>query len=180
MRRIFAVVAALALTGCSAGTSTAPQTHEVTLVTHDSFAVKDGLLDEFQKSSGITVKQIPSGDAGALTTKLTLTKANPIGDVAFGVDSTFASRALGEGVFAEYASPEAAKGAQRYQVDGSNRLHAVDVGDVCLNVDPAKLGGVVPTSYEDGPEVQGQAGRGEPGHVLAGARVPARHDREVR
>ncbi|MEU0885936.1 thiamine ABC transporter substrate-binding protein [Lentzea sp. NPDC005914] len=149
MRRIFAVVAALALTGCSAGTSTAPQTHEVTLVTHDSFVVKDGLLDEFQKASGITVKQIASGDAGELTNKLVLTKSNPIGDVAFGIDSTFASRALGEGVFAEYASPEATKGAQRYKADDSNRLHAVDVGDVCLNIDPAKLGGVEPASYED-------------------------------
>ncbi|KJK52261.1 ABC transporter substrate-binding protein [Lentzea aerocolonigenes] len=149
MRRIWAVLAAVALTGCSAGTSTAPQTHEVTLVTHDSFVVKDGLLDEFQKATGITVKQIASGDAGELTNKLVLTKANPIGDVAFGVDSTFASRALAEGVFAEYASPEATKGAQRYQADTSNRLHAVDVGDVCLNIDPAKLGGVEPASYED-------------------------------
>ena len=149
MRRIFAAVAVLALTGCSAGTSTGPQTHEVTLVTHDSFAVKPEVLDEFQKSSGITVKQIASGDAGELTNKLVLTKSNPIGDVAFGVDSTFASRALSEGVFAEYASPEASKGAQRYKADDSNRLQAVDVGDVCLNIDPAKLGGVEPTSYED-------------------------------
>ena len=149
MRKIFAVCAALVLTGCSAGTSTAPQTHEVTLVTHDSFAVKEGLLDEFQKATGITVKQIASGDAGELTNKLVLTKANPIGDVAFGVDSTFASRALAEGVFAEYASPEASKGAQRYQVHSTGRLHAVDVGDVCLNIDPAKLGGVEPASYED-------------------------------
>lgn len=149
MRRICAVFAALALTGCSAGTSTAPQSHEVTLVTHDSFAVQPEVLEEFQKSSGITVKQFPSGDAGELTNKLVLTKANPIGDVAFGVDSTFASRALSEGVFAEHASPEASKGAQRYQVDATGRLHAVDVGDVCLNIDPAKLGGVEPASYED-------------------------------
>ncbi|HUQ54051.1 thiamine ABC transporter substrate-binding protein [Lentzea sp.] len=150
MRRIFAVfAAAVALTGCSAGSSTAPQSHEVTLVTHDSFAVKPEVLDEFQKSSGITVKQLASGDAGELTNKLVLTKSNPIGDVAFGVDSTFASRALAEGVFAEYASPEASKGAQRYQADGTNRLQAVDVGDVCLNIDPAKLGGAEPKSYED-------------------------------
>src|SRR5690242_6797357 len=149
MRRIWAVLAAVALTGCSAGTSTAPQTHEVTLVTHDSLVMKPEMLEEFQKSSGITVKQIANGDAGELTNKLVLTKANPIGDVAFGVDSTFASRALAEGVFAEYASPEAAKGAQRYKADDSNRLQAVDVGDVCLNIDPSKLGGAEPASYED-------------------------------
>jgi ABC transporter substrate-binding protein (ThiB subfamily) len=121
----------------------------VTLATHDSFVVKPEVLEEFQKSSGITVKQIANGDAGELTNKLVLTKANPIGDVAFGVDSTFASRALAEGVFAEYASPEATKGAQRYKADDSNRLQAVDVGDVCLNIDPSKLGGTEPASYED-------------------------------
>lgn len=149
MRKILAVAAALVLAGCSAGTSTAPETHEVTLVTHDSFAVKPEVLDEFQKSSGITVKQVASGDAGELTNKLVLTKANPIGDVVFGIDSTFASRALSEGILASYSSPEGSKGAQRYQVDPTARLHAVDVGDVCLNIDPARLGGVEPTSYED-------------------------------
>lgn len=151
MRRICAVLAtaAVALAGCSGGTSGSSSAREVTLVTHDSFAVDSAVLEEFQKASGITVKQLASGDAGELTNKLVLTKSNPIGDVAFGVDSTFASRALAEGVFAEYDSPEAAKGAQRYQADDTNRLHAVDVGDVCLNIDPAELGGDEPKSYED-------------------------------
>ncbi len=47
---------------------------------------------------------------GALTNKLVLTKENPLGDVAFGVDNTFASRALDEGVFAPSAAtlPEGA------------------------------------------------------------------------
>jgi thiamine transport system substrate-binding protein len=149
LRRVLTAVACLSLVaGCSlsggGGSAPAASDHVVTLVTHDSFTAKQETLDAF--------KQVASGDAGALTNKLVLTKSNPIGDVAFGVDSTFASRALSEGVFAEYASPEAAKGAQRYQVDGSNKLHAVDVGDVCLNVDIAGLaakGVPEPTSYED-------------------------------
>jgi thiamine transport system substrate-binding protein len=156
LRRVLtATTAFVLLTGCSLGgsTSSAPQGERVvTLVTHDSFVAKPETLAEFKKDTGITVKLLASGDAGELTNKLVLTKANPIGDVAFGVDSTFASRALAEGVFAEYASPEATKGAQRYQVDGSNRLHAVDVGDVCLNVDVAGLAGKgvpEPTTYDD-------------------------------
>lgn len=144
----FLIATALLVVGCSAGTQT-PKTHEVTLVTHDSFAVNQEVLDEFQKSSGITVKQLASGDAGELTNKLVLTKGNPIGDVAFGVDSTFASRALQEGVFAEYKTPEADKGAQRYKADDTNRLHAVDVGDVCVNIDTAALAGDEPKTYED-------------------------------
>ena len=39
---------------------------EITLVTHDSFAVSKGLLDAFTKESGITVTVLKSGDAGQL------------------------------------------------------------------------------------------------------------------
>jgi thiamine transport system substrate-binding protein len=146
MKRILLIT--LLVAGCSTGTQTA-KTHEVTLVTHDSFVVKQEVLDEFQRTSGITIKQLASGDAGELTNKLVLTKANPIGDIAFGVDSTFASRALNEGVFAEYKTPEADKGAQRYKADDSNKLHAVDVGDVCINLDTGALAGTEPKSYDD-------------------------------
>jgi len=119
----------------------------VTLVTHDSFAVRKELLDEFQKSSGITVEVRKSGDAGALTNQLVLTKANPIGDIAFGVDSTFASRALNENVFQPYQSADANK---RYQLDDTNRLTAVDIGDVCVNVHNAGLKGAPePKTFED-------------------------------
>ncbi|MFD7655184.1 thiamine ABC transporter substrate binding subunit [Actinosynnema sp. NPDC059797] len=141
-RPLLSAAAALALlSGCSVAATNGPAEGErvVTLVTHDSFAASQEVLDAFKAETGITIKPLASGDAGEVTNKLVLTKDNPIGDVAFGVDSTFASRALAEGVFAEYASPEARHGAQRYQLDPPNRLHAVDVGDVCLNVDVAAL-----------------------------------------
>ena len=110
---------------------------KVVLVTHDSFAAPQELLDKFKKDTGITIDVRKVGDAGALTNQLVLTKDKPIGDLAYGVDNTFASRALDEKVFAEYKSPEAGKGPQRYQIDDTGRLTAVDVGDVCLNIDPA-------------------------------------------
>jgi thiamine transport system substrate-binding protein len=145
-----AVVALLLLTtGCSLSTGDS-QPAGVTLVTHDSFVVRKELLDEFQKTSGIKIDIRKTGDAGALTNQLVLTKANPIGDLAFGVDSTFASRALQENVFQPYASPDATKGPQRYQADDTNRLTAVDVGDVCVNVHTAGLKGVPePKTFED-------------------------------
>ncbi|WP_199441355.1 thiamine ABC transporter substrate-binding protein [Umezawaea beigongshangensis] len=158
MPRTFTATAALLvlLSGCSLGGSGGSggdaAAREVTLVTHDSFAAKQETLDAFTARTGITVKLLASGDAGELTNKLVLTKGDPIGDVAFGVDSTFASRALDEGVFEEYASPEANSGAQRYAVGGGTRLHAVDVGDVCVNVDVAGLaerGLPEPAGYED-------------------------------
>jgi thiamine transport system substrate-binding protein len=110
-------------------------TNTVVLATHDSWAAPQEVLDAFQQQTGIKIVVQKQGDAGALTNKLVLTKANPIADVAYGVDSTFASRALSEGVFEPYTSPETDRGPQRYAVDQEHRLSAVDVGDVCVNID---------------------------------------------
>jgi thiamine transport system substrate-binding protein len=143
-----------ALTGCSligsGDEASGPKT--VTLVTHDSWVAPQDVLDAFERQSGIKILVVKQGDAGALTNKLVLTKANPIADVAYGVDSTFASRALSEGVFEPYTSPEADRGPQRYAVDPEHRLSAVDLGDVCVNVDTGYFTAKdipAPKSYED-------------------------------
>lgn len=161
MRRIpvlsVVLATALSLSGCtlfgdSGDSGSGADGKKVVLVTHDSFAAPQDLLDQFTKDTGITVDVRKVGDAGALTNQLVLTKDNPIGDLAFGVDNTFASRALDEDVFAAHRSPEAAKGPQRYQVDDTGRLTAVDVGDVCLNIDPAAFaakGLPEPKTYAD-------------------------------
>src|SRR3954468_20531063 len=119
IRRALLLTALLAA-GCSLGGGDS-QPAGVTLVTHDSFTVRPELLDEFQKTSGIKVEIRKTGDAGALTNQLVLTKANPIGDIAYGVDNTFASRALQENVFQPYQSPDADKGPQRYEPDNTHR-----------------------------------------------------------
>jgi thiamine transport system substrate-binding protein len=102
-----------------------------------------------------------SGDAGTLTNKLVLTKEHPLGDVAFGVDNTFASRALDEGVFAPYAAtlPD---GAEQYALAGDDdqALTPVDNASVCVNVDdtwfadhdlapPTSLDDLVKPAYRD-------------------------------
>ena len=76
--------------------------HEVVLVTHESFVLRDELVAQFEEESGYDLVLKASGDAGALTNKLVLTKDNPTGDVVFGVDNTFGSRALDEGVLEAY------------------------------------------------------------------------------
>ncbi|MDT8911512.1 thiamine ABC transporter substrate-binding protein [Amycolatopsis sp. PS_44_ISF1] len=151
---VVATVAVLA-SACSLSSGSggdAQATPEVTLVTHNSFVAPQDVLDAFQRRAGLKLKVVKYGDAGELTNKLVLTKANPIGDVAYGVDSTFASRALGEGVFQTYTSPEADRGSQRYAVDPEHRLSAVDLGDVCVNVDSGYFAGrglPEPKTYED-------------------------------
>ena len=92
------------------------------------------MLEAFEQRSGITVTQLSEEN---LPNQLVLTKDHPLGDVAFGVDNTFASRTVDAGVFVPYASPLAANGADVYRFDDQGSLTAVDYGDVCVNVDHA-------------------------------------------
>ncbi len=104
-------------------------------MTHDSFAVSKSVLAAFTEQTGIKVKVLQAGDAGAALNQVVLTKSNPIGDVFFGVDNTFLSRALDAGVFAKYTPAALSRVPSEYQLDGSHRLTPVDHGDVCINYD---------------------------------------------
>lgn len=130
--------------------SPAPESSEVTVVTHDSFAVPEDVLADFEAESGIEITFVQPGDAGALVNQLVLTKDAPLGDVVFGIDNTFASRAIDEGVFADYESQApAAADAAEYAIPGSQALTAIDFSDVCLNYDLAwfdERGGPLPTN----------------------------------
>ena len=130
---VTASTCALAPATASAAPTASPTT--ITLVTHDSFAVSKSVLADFTKQTGITVKILQSGDAGAALNQVILTKSNPIGDVFFGVDNTFLSRALDAGVFEKYAPNALSTVPQEYQLDSSHHLTPVDHGDVCINYD---------------------------------------------
>ncbi len=134
---------------------------EVTLVTHESFAIPDELVARFEEETGYELTISKLADAGALTNQLVLTKDEPVGDVVFGVDNTFATRAVDEGVFARYAA-ELPAGAERYLLpgDGDRALTPIDTGAVCVNVDdawfeeegiaaPATLDDLVKPAYRD-------------------------------
>jgi thiamine transport system substrate-binding protein len=126
---------------------------DVVLVTHESFALPKKLLKQFDQDTGYHLVVRASGDAGILTNKLVLSQGNPQGDVAFGVDNTFASRALDADVFAPYAATLPA-GADAYELPGDedHRLTPVDNGNVCVNVDTGwfkEKGIPEPTSLDD-------------------------------
>lgn len=123
----------------------------VVLVTHDSFALPEELVAAFEADTGYDLEQRAPGDAGSLVNQLVLTADAPIGDVVFGIDSTFASRALAAGVLEPYAAALPA-GAEQYLVDADQALTPVDVGDVCVNVDLewfAEDGRPVPQTLDD-------------------------------
>jgi thiamine transport system substrate-binding protein len=128
----------LVLGGCSLiGSDDHPESgKDVVLVTHDSFELPKSLIAQFEHRSGYHLVVHAAGDGGTLTNKLVLTQGDPTGDVAFGVDNTFASRALDADVFArsDVALPP---GAQQYVVPGDDgRLAPIDNGNVCVNIDP--------------------------------------------
>lgn len=141
-RRIGAALAAsLALSACStiggsgSDSDEAAADSSVVLVTHESFAVDKQLLSEFERSSGLSVDIRELGDAGALVNQLVLTKDSPLGDAVYGIDSTFASRAIDEGVLAPYRSSALPDGAEDLMIEDSDELTPVDYGDVCINAD---------------------------------------------
>ncbi len=151
---VTALVAALALTGCSltgggdGPTATEPPASSetssgasqeggtVVLATHESFHLPKRLVRSFEAETGYTLEVRAAGDAGTLATKLSLTADNPIADAAFGIDNTFASRPLGEGAFAEVTTTATPPGEYAL-AEGGDRLVPVDSASVCVNVDTA-------------------------------------------
>ena len=103
----------LLLAGCA---PTDQAASKVTLVAHDSFAISDESIAEFQEASGLELEIIRAGDAGSLTNRLVLTKDSPIADVVFGIDNTFRGIADENGI-----------------IEGD--LVPVDYADVCFNYD---------------------------------------------
>lgn len=131
----------------------------VKLVTHDSFSASDAVLERFTEETGITIEVIPSGDAGELVNKSALTAGKPLGDVLFGVDNTFLSRALDANLFLPYESPALASVPDTLELDADHRVTPVDHGEVCVNYDkrafsespppPAGLGDLTAPAYKD-------------------------------
>jgi thiamine transport system substrate-binding protein len=127
LAKSLAVIAAAALTlaGCSASTmptdpgATQPSAAEPTtvrLAAHDSFAISDELIAEFEAASGLKLEILRLGDTGSLTNQLILTSDNPVADAVFGIDNTFAGLAEDNGIIA-------------------GELVAIDFSDVCFNYD---------------------------------------------
>jgi thiamine transport system substrate-binding protein len=113
------------------------QETRITLVTHDSFNVSEGVLEAFENETGIFVDILRAGDAGQMVNQSVLSKENPLGDVMYGVDNTFLSRALDAELFVSYESPLLENVADDFQIDPEFRVTPVDYGDVCLNYDIA-------------------------------------------
>ena len=116
-------------------TTSSPET--LTIMTHDSFAVSEAVIQAFENQNHVKVQILTSGDAGTALNKAILAKRNPLADVFYGVDNTFLSRALDENIFETYNAPILASIPDQFKLDPQNWAVPIDYGDVCLNYDEA-------------------------------------------
>ena len=119
-------------TSCTSSSRSDTTPTEITLIAYDSFTPQEGIFDAFTAETGATVKIVTAGDTGTMVSKAILTAGNPEGDVMWGVDNTFLSRAVNADVFDSY--------------------EPVDEGDICVNYDKqwfADRSLAVPTTFED-------------------------------
>ncbi len=130
---LLAATAAVAMiaSACSSQAS-APAPTEVVLIAYDAFTPAEGIFDAFTEETGVAVKVVNAGDTGTMVSKAILTAGNPEGDVMWGIDNTFLSRAQEADVLESYTP--------------------VDEGDICVNFDKnwfASRNLAVPTTFED-------------------------------
>jgi thiamine transport system substrate-binding protein len=159
VRAAVAVAALLGLVAACGDTGDAddagtdePATVTLRLLTHDSFAVSDGILEAFTAETGIEVELLQGGDAGTVVNQAILTKGNPQADVLFGVDSTFLSRAVDAGVFVPHTADGLEDVPSELRFDPSGSVTPIDYGDVCVNFDKAYFadrGLPVPATFDD-------------------------------
>lgn len=163
--------AAPTATAAGAGDTTAPATEEsvspiptgepmvLQVMGHDSFAVSEEVVRIFEEEHNVEVQFLLAGDTGTALNKAILAETDPLADVFYGVDNTFLSRALEEGIFDPYESPMLEVIPDRFKLDDQNRALPVDYGDVCLNYDkeyfqsrgvdpPASLDDLLEPAYE--------------------------------
>ena len=192
-----AVAATVLLAGCASAPGSSPATsaaspsapsesRTLTVVTHDSFALDKATREKFATDTGYTVNYVAPGDAGTVVNQLILTKDAPLGDVVYGIDNTFAGRAIQAGILSPYTSSVLPKGADAYAADDAGSLTPIDFGDVCLNADTgwfAAKGLAVPQTLDDllKPEYKGllvveNPASSSPGMAFLAATIAAKGD----
>ena len=114
-----------------------PQT--VRVMTYGSFDISEEVIQVFESENNATVQFLDAGDTGQMLSQAILSKDNPQADVMYGLDNTFLSRALNEGIFEPYEAKNLAQIPDRFELDPEHRVSPVDFGDVCLNYDKAAL-----------------------------------------
>jgi thiamine transport system substrate-binding protein len=141
----------IGLLGVAAVAAATPTAGTVVLVTHDSFAIAKPVKAAFERETGLELRILQTGDAGAALNRALLTAGKPEGDALFGVDNNLLTRALNGDLLVPYRPPALARVDARLDLDATHRLTPIDQSDVCLVYDRAwfaKHGVAPPASLE--------------------------------
>lgn len=169
MKRYFIMLVLLSvfllLSACAETSITKESQPVLTVLTHDSFTVSETVVKIFEEEQDVKLVFLKSGDAGAALNRAILTKGNPEADVFFGVDNTFLSRAVREGIFEPYTSPALAGIPAEFTGGLAGLVTPIDYGDVCINYDKtwfAERGLSVPQTLDElaKPAYKGEGGVG--------------------
>ena len=128
------------------------ESRSLRVMTHDSFALSEDVIAQFENEHNVEVEFVRSGDTGTALNQAVLSKGNPLADVFYGVDNTFLTRALEEDIFEAYQSPQLANVLEQFQIDPTYHALPVDYGDVCINYDKSYFQEndlSIPTSLEE-------------------------------
>jgi thiamine transport system substrate-binding protein len=139
------------MSGCSATSTDEDQILELKVMTHDSFAVTESVINEFETENNVNIIFIKSGDTGAMLNRAILSSSAPEADVLYGVDNTYLSRAIEAGIFEEYRSSTGVRIPEEFFLEQNHLLTPIDFGDVCINYDRGFLSSnnlAIPTSLE--------------------------------
>jgi len=131
------IAAVCMLAGAAYGAGSPSHSKRVVLVTHDSFAISKPVRAAFARQTGLELRLLQTGDAGAALNRALLTAGKPEGDVFFGVDNNLLTRALAGNMLVPYRPAALSAVDRRYDLDATHRLIPVDHGEVCLNYDKA-------------------------------------------
>ena len=108
---------------------------ELVVLTNDSFDISKEVIARFEEANNATVTIQKAGSSGAVLTRAILEKGNPSGDLLYGVDNTFLSRALREDIFIQYESPLIENVPAQFVLDDTFHVSPVDYGYVNINYD---------------------------------------------
>lgn len=133
-RALFPALILVLLAGSLAG-CTADSARTVVLVTYEGFVLPEDAAAAFRAATGYTVEVRAAGDAGEALNRAILTAGRPEGDVFFGVDNTFLTRATGSAAFLRWQPGSVQSLPADLRLDPTATFTPVDTGDVCVNAD---------------------------------------------
>jgi thiamine transport system substrate-binding protein len=127
------VALGVVLSGCSGTSDDSSASRKVVLVTYSGYALPESAAKAFTKRTGTKIEVLATDDAGAALARAILAAGDPEGDLFFGVDTTFLTKATGSDAFV--ASRPTLLDLPEGAADPSGTLVPIDESTVCVNVD---------------------------------------------